>query len=85
MIKTLTVEEMRAAVAEADRKASAEALEQLNALVGSDQWIHVKEELEKARTAFAHDALAKLQLDGLATVMKGVESVPSQVQRRIAG
>jgi len=81
---TPSVEDMRKLVAEADRKASEDGLTQLNDLVGSDEWTKVKAELETARTAYGHDPLAKLQLDGMATVVRGVESLPAQIQQRIA-
>jgi len=81
---TPSVEDMRKLVAEADRKASEEGLDQLNALVGSDEWLKVKSDIATARELYGHDPLAKLQLDGMATVMKGVESLPAQVRQRIA-
>ena len=82
--KTPTVEEMRQMVADADRKASEDGLTQLNDMVGSDAWVKVKADLETARAGYGHDSLAKLQLDGLATVIRGVEALPAQIRQRIA-
>ena len=79
-----TVEEMRQMVKEADKAASEAGLDQLNALVGSDQWVKVKTETETLRAAFSHDPLSKLQLDGLANLMRAVEALPAQISQRIA-
>lgn len=78
-----TIEEMRQLVADADRASSEAGLVLLDETTASDEWKKIKNNAIELQKAYQHDAMARIQLDGLITVMNGVEGLPTQIRQRL--